>query len=101
MAKDSFGYGTEKPKNDTVSKKEFEQAMKNEFGIMEIVMQKGDEVQLNPQRENLQIIYKFASKNPDEFDKSLNKYYSISKEFITHLEGVINALDETWREGRY
>jgi len=94
MAKDQFGFGTEKPKNDTVSKKEFEQAMKNEFGIMQVVMRKGDKVQLNPQRENLQIIHKWASKNPDEFSKSFNKYKIFQKRFIMHLAPVINSLDQ-------
>ena len=95
MAKDQFGFGTEKPKDYAISKKEFEQAMKNEYGIMEIVMRKGDKVQLNPNRENLQIIQKWASKNPDEFAKSFNKYKIFQKEFIMHLAPVIQSLDQT------
>lgn len=85
----------------SVSEKDFKQALADEFGIMQTVMDKGDKIELNPSRDNLQTIYQWGLKNPDKFARSFNKYKAFQKEFLTHLAPVIDAIGKNLDENPY
>tara|TARA_R100001082_G_scaffold77289_1_gene45127 strand:- start:1164 stop:1472 length:309 start_codon:yes stop_codon:yes gene_type:complete len=85
----------------SISEKDFKEALKDEFGIMKVVMDKGDKIELNPNRKNLQTIYQWGLENPDKFAKSFNKYKIFQKEFLTHLAPVISAIDKNLNQNPY
>lgn len=79
-----------------VSEKSFNEALSNEYGMMQFIMNKGDDwnAELNPNRENLETIYHFGLKNPDKLAQSFNNVKKFQKEFIEHLSPVLMAISK-------